>query len=60
VDSGFVKLFVSTEKLDMGWIVQKSLFKSNFGPSVRLTAGREKIDRGQVWDAIDVLITMRI
>ncbi|KAJ7909134.1 hypothetical protein B0H13DRAFT_2493885 [Mycena leptocephala] len=47
VDSGFVKLFISTEELDMDWIVQTSPFKSNSGPSVRLAAGREKIDRGQ-------------
>ncbi|KAJ7706851.1 caspase domain-containing protein [Mycena rosella] len=59
VDTGFLKLFVSTEYLDLGWIVQKSPFDPGFEPSSRLGAGRETIEKGQAWHALHAVITVK-
>ncbi|KAJ7890389.1 hypothetical protein B0H13DRAFT_1887582 [Mycena leptocephala] len=59
-DGGLIKVFVSTEYLDMSWIEQMSPFNSSARPSAgRLVAGREKIETRQVWDALDAVITMK-
>ncbi|KAJ7772891.1 caspase domain-containing protein [Mycena maculata] len=57
VDTGFLKVFVSTEYLDMDWVTQKSPFDPDFAP--RLGGGRETIEKGQVWDTFYAVITMK-
>ncbi|KAJ7890388.1 hypothetical protein B0H13DRAFT_2341019 [Mycena leptocephala] len=60
VDSGFLKLFVSTEQLDVDWIEQMSPFNRDVQPSAGRLAGAHEMEGMQVWDVIDAVITMRI
>ncbi|KAJ7145641.1 caspase domain-containing protein [Mycena epipterygia] len=53
--SGFLRLFVSTTALDLGWIEQKSLLKSDAG-SERIKGFLEPM--GPKWNAIRVAIRM--
>lgn len=57
VDTGFLKVLVSTEYLDMQWIPQISPFHPEFTPSSR-GWGRETIEKEQAWDAFHAVITM--
>ncbi|KAJ6622143.1 caspase domain-containing protein [Mycena sp. CBHHK59/15] len=58
MDTGFLKVFVSTEYLDMEWITQKSPFSPDYEPHGRLGGGRETVEKGQVWDAFHSVVTM--
>ncbi|KAF7339067.1 hypothetical protein MVEN_01983100 [Mycena venus] len=58
VDTGFLKVFISTEYLDIGWIQQKSPFHPDFLASGRKWK-RETLEKGQVWDAFTAAIIMR-
>jgi hypothetical protein len=60
MDTGFVKLFVSTKYLDMGWIEQRSPFDPCFEGSGRLPGGWETIVQAQVWNALLGVLTMQI
>ncbi|KAJ7464441.1 caspase domain-containing protein [Mycena latifolia] len=54
--TGFIKLFVSTEYLDIAWIKQKSPFKASF-EAIGRPAGRETI-RNPDWAELTVVVTM--
>ena len=60
-ESGFLKLFVSTEHLDMRWIEQNSPFARDFVPSGsgRLDGERETVEKGQAWDAFHAVVTIQ-
>ncbi|KAF8170867.1 caspase domain-containing protein [Mycena galopus ATCC 62051] len=58
-DTGFLKVFVSTEYFDMDWIAQKSPFDLDFLPSGRLGGGRQTVEKGQAWDAFWSVVTVR-
>ncbi|KAJ7694626.1 caspase domain-containing protein [Mycena rosella] len=56
--SGFIKIFVSTEYLDLGWIQQQiSPFNEKFDGTGRLE-GRQETFRSPDWDALLVVLTM--
>ncbi|KAJ7627861.1 caspase domain-containing protein [Mycena polygramma] len=57
-ETGFLKVFVSTEYLDMGWIEQKSPFKAELQPMGRPKGRRETPETGQLWDAFHAVVTM--
>ncbi|KAJ6526228.1 caspase domain-containing protein [Mycena vulgaris] len=53
VDTGFLKVFVSTEYLDLTWIEQKSPFHPDFqGRKGR----RETFEKGSAWDAFQAVV----
>ncbi|KAJ6582092.1 hypothetical protein B0H19DRAFT_523922 [Mycena capillaripes] len=55
--SGFLKLFVTHDFVDLAWIEQiTSPFDANF--TGRLKIVREKLDRERTWDALTVTLTM--
>ncbi|KAJ7730003.1 hypothetical protein DFH07DRAFT_1066089 [Mycena maculata] len=57
--SGFLKLFVSTEPLDLAWIEQtKSPFAPDFPGIGRLAGGREVLQKKEEWNALHVVVTM--
>ncbi|KAJ6582050.1 hypothetical protein B0H19DRAFT_1370207 [Mycena capillaripes] len=57
--SGFLKLFVTREFIDLGWIEQGlSPFDSKFEGTGRLKVQREKLDCISTWDALTVTLTM--
>ncbi|KAJ6582414.1 hypothetical protein B0H19DRAFT_1118255 [Mycena capillaripes] len=57
--SGFLKLFVTREFIDLGWIVQGlSPFDQKFEGTGRLKVQREKLDCISTWDALTVTLTM--
>ncbi|KAJ6459838.1 caspase domain-containing protein [Mycena sanguinolenta] len=57
IDTGFLKLFVSTEYLDMKWIAQNSPFHPDFNSSGRFIVKRTTEAR-HVWDAFRYVITL--
>ncbi|KAJ7625761.1 hypothetical protein FB45DRAFT_922236 [Roridomyces roridus] len=57
--SGFVKMFVSTVYLDLGWIEQRvSPFDDKFHDSGRLFSSREQLETGEGWNSLCVFLTM--
>jgi len=57
--SGFLKLFVSTQYLNIEWIEQKlSPFDPNFGRTGRLDGGRKRVRSVAKWDTLTVKLTM--
>ncbi|KAJ7289261.1 caspase domain-containing protein [Mycena rebaudengoi] len=57
--SGFLKLFVSTEHLDLGWIKQeKTPFDPTFEGTGRLSMHLEPFVDKPKWDALRVVLTM--
>ncbi|KAJ7148498.1 caspase domain-containing protein [Mycena crocata] len=57
--SGFLKLFVSTDHLNLDWIQQEtSPFDQDFEGTDRLKMIRETFERIPKWDALCVLLTM--
>ena len=54
-DTGFLKLFVSTKYVDMGWLCQKD----PFDPLARRQMQR-KIQATDCWDALFVAVTVYI
>jgi hypothetical protein len=56
--SAFIKMFVSTEYIDLAWIEQKiSPFDPRFCWTGRLTMSRELLDYSD-WNALCVVLTM--
>ncbi|KAJ6462404.1 caspase domain-containing protein [Mycena vulgaris] len=55
VDPCFLKLFVSTEVLDLTWIEQKSPFHPDFEGSGR-QGRRETFEEGPAWDAFHAVV----
>ncbi|KAJ7694620.1 caspase domain-containing protein [Mycena rosella] len=59
--SGFLKLFVTTEYLDLEWIRQKkSPFDPEFRPVNRMDMIQEEVTEVPKWDALHVLLTMTL
>ncbi|KAJ7289161.1 caspase domain-containing protein [Mycena rebaudengoi] len=59
--SGFLKLFVSTEHLNLGWIKQdKSPFEPSFVGTGRLDAMPKPLAQASKWDAVRVVLTMTV
>ncbi|KAF8217083.1 caspase domain-containing protein [Mycena galopus ATCC 62051] len=57
--SGFVKLFVTREFVDLGWINQRiPPFDSKFVGNGRSRAQEEPFDKMATWDALTVTLTM--
>ncbi|KAJ7717107.1 caspase domain-containing protein [Mycena maculata] len=57
--SGFLKLFVATQHLDISWIKQNvSPFDPNFQGTPRIQAGQEPLVAIPEWDALTVVLTM--
>ncbi|KAJ7730023.1 hypothetical protein DFH07DRAFT_849488 [Mycena maculata] len=57
--SGFLKLFVATQHLDISWIKQDvSPFDPNFKGTPRIQAGQEPLVAIPEWDALTVVLTM--
>ncbi|KAJ6614129.1 caspase domain-containing protein [Mycena sp. CBHHK59/15] len=57
--SGFLKVFVSTKYLDLGWIQQQiSPFDPEFEGKGRLGMFREPFATVPMWDALHVVLTM--
>ncbi|KAJ7083811.1 caspase domain-containing protein [Mycena epipterygia] len=57
--SGFLKLFVSTQYLELGWIQQPvSPFDPKYEGTPRLDGTREPMADVERWDALSVLLTM--
>jgi hypothetical protein len=57
--SGFLKLFVSTQYLNIERIEQKlSPFDPSFGRTGRLDGGRKRVRPVAKWDALTVKLTM--
>ncbi|KAJ7694623.1 hypothetical protein B0H17DRAFT_1057312 [Mycena rosella] len=59
--TGFFKLFVSTEYVDLGWIRQEmSPFDSRFEGTDRLFGSHEPLQRSEQWNALRVVLTMTL
>ncbi|KAJ7509662.1 caspase domain-containing protein [Mycena galericulata] len=56
--SGFLKVFVATEYLDIDWIQQISPFDEKFEGTGRLDWKREPMVHVPKWDALNVVLTM--
>ncbi|KAF8196369.1 caspase domain-containing protein [Mycena galopus ATCC 62051] len=56
MDTGFLKVFVSTKYIDLGWIEQESPFKAEF--SWRLK-GRKLVEKQDLWDAFYAIVTLQ-
>ncbi|KAJ6614145.1 caspase domain-containing protein [Mycena sp. CBHHK59/15] len=57
--SGFIKVFVTTEFIDLGWIEQEmSPFDPKFEGTGRLEMRREPFVKVPTWDALHVVLTM--
>ncbi|KAJ7209200.1 caspase domain-containing protein [Mycena pura] len=58
-DSGFLKLFVSTQFLDLDWMEQiDSPFDAEYKGTGRLDVVREVLKQQETWDAYKVTLTM--
>jgi hypothetical protein len=58
VDTAFLKVFVSTKYLDLGWIVQKSPFSEDFKVG-RMQVERDTPDKVETWDAFHAVFTIK-
>ncbi|KAJ7202965.1 hypothetical protein B0H12DRAFT_1243902 [Mycena haematopus] len=56
--SGFLKLFVTNEYIDLGWIGQKSPFEERFDGRGRLRLSHDLWDLDSTWDAVTVALTV--
>lgn len=57
-DIGFVKVFLSTEPLNIDWIEQASPFDPRLEGSGRLTGGQAPLDLKPTWDTLLATLTM--
>ncbi|KAJ7464440.1 hypothetical protein FB451DRAFT_1138849 [Mycena latifolia] len=59
--AGFIKMFVSTEYLDLGWIEQSiPPFDPRFEGTARLLGNHEMLQRRSEWNALCVVLTMEV
>ncbi|KAJ7884026.1 hypothetical protein B0H13DRAFT_1721125 [Mycena leptocephala] len=56
--SAFLKMFVSTQHLDLGWIQQETPFDPQYEGTWRLGGAREAFAALPRWDALKVILTL--
>ncbi|KAJ7841777.1 hypothetical protein B0H13DRAFT_2365566 [Mycena leptocephala] len=59
-DTGFLKLFVSTKYLDLKRIEQPAAVDVIYGGERDADTHRPEVEKGEMWDAVDVAVTMYI